>query len=547
MQAPHGRHVTRPRRTPALPLVGARASLAPPLNPRPASRPRHLSSQSLRHHSRPRPPCHLPPSHPSLPPTSPPVLACVQVGQDRLNAAFTAMMAEDPKAEELLDQAQDKFEVGRSAAVWGGRWGGVCVRGCGVCERVVCVQGWGVCKSGQNAGHAQGQLEAGCAGGCGVHTSVRVVARAVCCFGCRRGSLPLGPAVSARLEPPLLNTTPRLPGPPPFLPAGPGVLRHVQPGHGAPVPRRGGTVQGGARGHTGRRGGRGGRGAHQGGWPICVCVCMCVCVCGWRPAALASPGSGCSTNRSDAGRPQPLCSSPPQPPPPPAPPLSPLPPKRRRRRSSWRRPPPTSAPSWTATWASRRWRSCAPSWPQTTSSPPSSEPLAASSPLLASSCRRGRALLPRHVHCCCCRRRCLATAALLPSPPSRAARRLRTALTCPHLPPPHLSTPTPHLAQAAGGHCGRQGARRGGGGGQQGEPAGGHGARDAGQRAGGGAAVRGRLRLHPAGGGQHERGGGGQGDQADEAHGGLGVRGGGVVARWLRVCCVPCCTRCTVL
>ncbi|EFN53322.1 hypothetical protein CHLNCDRAFT_58607 [Chlorella variabilis] len=37
-------------------------------------------------------------------------LECQEVGQDRLNAAFTAMMAEDPKAEELLDQAQDKFE-----------------------------------------------------------------------------------------------------------------------------------------------------------------------------------------------------------------------------------------------------------------------------------------------------------------------------------------------------------------------------------------------------------------------------------------------------
>ena len=35
----------------------------------------------------------------------------VQVGQDRLTAAFNSMMNEDPKAEQLLDQAMDKFEV----------------------------------------------------------------------------------------------------------------------------------------------------------------------------------------------------------------------------------------------------------------------------------------------------------------------------------------------------------------------------------------------------------------------------------------------------
>lgn len=35
------------------------------------------------------------------------------MGQDRLNAAFTEMMREDPKADALLDQAMDKFEVGR--------------------------------------------------------------------------------------------------------------------------------------------------------------------------------------------------------------------------------------------------------------------------------------------------------------------------------------------------------------------------------------------------------------------------------------------------
>ncbi len=38
-------------------------------------------------------------------------LECQEVGQDKLSAAFTAMMAEDEKASELLDQAQEKFEV----------------------------------------------------------------------------------------------------------------------------------------------------------------------------------------------------------------------------------------------------------------------------------------------------------------------------------------------------------------------------------------------------------------------------------------------------
>ena len=41
-----------------------------------------------------------------------PPLPPVQVGQDRLSSAFTEMMNEDPKAQGLLDQAMDKFEVG---------------------------------------------------------------------------------------------------------------------------------------------------------------------------------------------------------------------------------------------------------------------------------------------------------------------------------------------------------------------------------------------------------------------------------------------------
>lgn len=35
----------------------------------------------------------------------------LQVGHDRLQSAFTSMMNEDGKADELLDQAMDKFEV----------------------------------------------------------------------------------------------------------------------------------------------------------------------------------------------------------------------------------------------------------------------------------------------------------------------------------------------------------------------------------------------------------------------------------------------------
>jgi hypothetical protein len=50
-------------------------------------------------------------------------LECQEVGQDRLNSAFTAMMEQDPKAEQLLDQAMDKFEVsptpGRPPWFWG--------------------------------------------------------------------------------------------------------------------------------------------------------------------------------------------------------------------------------------------------------------------------------------------------------------------------------------------------------------------------------------------------------------------------------------------
>ncbi|KAL4859108.1 hypothetical protein ACK3TF_000883 [Chlorella vulgaris] len=37
-------------------------------------------------------------------------LECQEVGQDKLSAAFNAMMADDPKSEALLDQAMDKFE-----------------------------------------------------------------------------------------------------------------------------------------------------------------------------------------------------------------------------------------------------------------------------------------------------------------------------------------------------------------------------------------------------------------------------------------------------
>jgi hypothetical protein len=39
------------------------------------------------------------------------------VGQEKLNAAFNAMLDEDPKAEELLDQAMDKFKARRSLAL----------------------------------------------------------------------------------------------------------------------------------------------------------------------------------------------------------------------------------------------------------------------------------------------------------------------------------------------------------------------------------------------------------------------------------------------
>ena len=48
------------------------------------------------------------------------VLYNVQVGQDKLSAAFTEMMNEDPKSQELLDQAMDKFEVG--AGCWALIW-----------------------------------------------------------------------------------------------------------------------------------------------------------------------------------------------------------------------------------------------------------------------------------------------------------------------------------------------------------------------------------------------------------------------------------------
>ncbi|PRW59699.1 Tetratricopeptide repeat 1 [Chlorella sorokiniana] len=37
-------------------------------------------------------------------------LECQEVGQDKLTSAFTEMMRQDPKADELLDQAMDKFE-----------------------------------------------------------------------------------------------------------------------------------------------------------------------------------------------------------------------------------------------------------------------------------------------------------------------------------------------------------------------------------------------------------------------------------------------------
>lgn len=54
-----------------------------------------------------------PPPHPhthTLAITTPSTL---QVGQDKLNAAFQSMMNDDPKSSQLLDQAQDKFEVRR--------------------------------------------------------------------------------------------------------------------------------------------------------------------------------------------------------------------------------------------------------------------------------------------------------------------------------------------------------------------------------------------------------------------------------------------------
>ena len=51
------------------------------------------------------------------------LLPPLQVGNDKLNAAFQEMMAEDKRTSELLDQAQEKFEVreGVGACVGAGR------------------------------------------------------------------------------------------------------------------------------------------------------------------------------------------------------------------------------------------------------------------------------------------------------------------------------------------------------------------------------------------------------------------------------------------